>query len=301
MTTEKLKIVFVLGTPRSGTHLLASTIKQNTNCQYFGELNSFWNKYIKGVSDYSSSNRLDRPTIEKIRRDFFHRYVKNTDHTFVLEKTPANSLRVDFLNEVFPEAKFIHIIRDGRDVAVSIQKKSFGDNRKITQHENRKESVGESISTIKNAARKIFKGGKAFQYLFRNFSKIVQQILVSFGLKKQFHWGLRYPGWKVYYKELNEIESAAMQWQVSVLNIKNNLTEIDPERRLEVYYEDIIQTPNEMLQKVFSFINYEEIRKHYNYDIKTTLNHPYAELSQNELQRLNTRIGYTLKCLGYID
>ncbi|CAN5750581.1 hypothetical protein BH24CHL8_BH24CHL8_07900 [soil metagenome] len=35
------------------------------------------------------------------------------------EKTPTNSLLVPFLARAFPDAQFIHIIRDGRDVAVS--------------------------------------------------------------------------------------------------------------------------------------------------------------------------------------
>jgi hypothetical protein len=35
------------------------------------------------------------------------------------EKTPTNSLLVPFLDRAFPEAQFIHIVRDGRDVSVS--------------------------------------------------------------------------------------------------------------------------------------------------------------------------------------
>ncbi|MBA2275669.1 MAG: sulfotransferase [Chloroflexi bacterium] len=35
------------------------------------------------------------------------------------EKTPTNSLLLPFLDRTFPDAQFIHIVRDGRDVAVS--------------------------------------------------------------------------------------------------------------------------------------------------------------------------------------
>jgi hypothetical protein len=38
----------------------------------------------------------------------------------IVEKSPRNALRVPFLRAVFPEAKFIHVLRDGRDVACSL-------------------------------------------------------------------------------------------------------------------------------------------------------------------------------------
>ena len=38
----------------------------------------------------------------------------------VLEKTPSNALRVDLVDRLVPEARFVHIIRDPRDVVASI-------------------------------------------------------------------------------------------------------------------------------------------------------------------------------------
>ena len=40
-------------------------------------------------------------------------------------------MRLDLVSKVFPKSKFIHIIRDGRDVAVS-KEEIFGDIRKIS-------------------------------------------------------------------------------------------------------------------------------------------------------------------------
>ena len=37
-----------------------------------------------------------------------------------VNKNPRNSLRIGFLNEIFPDAIFLHLIRDGRAVANSI-------------------------------------------------------------------------------------------------------------------------------------------------------------------------------------
>lgn len=41
------------------------------------------------------------------------------------EKTPTNSLLIPFLDRAFPDAQFIHIVRDGRDASVSLRSKPW--------------------------------------------------------------------------------------------------------------------------------------------------------------------------------
>ncbi|MBN2430535.1 MAG: sulfotransferase [Acidobacteria bacterium] len=42
-------------------------------------------------------------------------------HTFLVEKSPNHLFDVPFIQEVFPDARFIHVLRDGRDVSVSVR------------------------------------------------------------------------------------------------------------------------------------------------------------------------------------
>lgn len=44
------------------------------------------------------------------------------------DKTPGYLRHLDVLAELFPEAKYIHVIRDGRDVALSLMSRHFGAN-----------------------------------------------------------------------------------------------------------------------------------------------------------------------------
>lgn len=48
---------------------------------------------------------------------------------FLVEKTPPHLLAMPMISEVFPHARFIHVIRDGRDVAVSLRAAARGWNR----------------------------------------------------------------------------------------------------------------------------------------------------------------------------
>ena len=45
------------------------------------------------------------------------------------EKTPHNVERMQAIRDILPEAHFIHIIRDGRDMALSLRDKWFAPSR----------------------------------------------------------------------------------------------------------------------------------------------------------------------------
>src|SRR5262249_16228883 len=57
------------------------------------------------------------PRVREFIRDFVRR--RGLGHEVVVEKTVSNALRVPFVRAVFPDARFIHLIRDGRAVSES--------------------------------------------------------------------------------------------------------------------------------------------------------------------------------------
>lgn len=57
----------------------------------------------------------------KFVNDLFMHAAKKNGATMWCEKTPSNLLHIDFLYELFPDAKFIHIKRDPRGVIQSMQ------------------------------------------------------------------------------------------------------------------------------------------------------------------------------------
>jgi hypothetical protein len=44
----------------------------------------------------------------------------------VAERTPLHAFHLELINEIYPDAQFVHIIRDGRDVARSIAAQDWG-------------------------------------------------------------------------------------------------------------------------------------------------------------------------------
>ena len=57
----------------------------------------------------------------------FERWAGDDDISCIGEKTPEHALHLEGLCEVFPDAKIVHVIRDGRDEAVSV----FDYNRRV--------------------------------------------------------------------------------------------------------------------------------------------------------------------------
>ncbi|PAV27036.1 hypothetical protein CF392_02550 [Tamilnaduibacter salinus] len=153
-TTEKL---FVLGAPRSGTTFLSSLLRETR----FGEPieSHFITKYgaklaqYGDISDFSNFRRLirdvfaERPVqqwqLDFQPREIFERmgpprsYPALVDTLMLMregregktawgDKTPHYLGNVGQLVELFPDAQFIYIVRDGRDVALSLLEKPWG-------------------------------------------------------------------------------------------------------------------------------------------------------------------------------
>lgn len=62
---------------------------------------------------------------DAIRR-LYAAYAASEGKTRYGDKTPRYCLEVPALATLFPEARFVHVIRDGRDVALSVKEVSFG-------------------------------------------------------------------------------------------------------------------------------------------------------------------------------
>jgi hypothetical protein len=82
-----------------------------------------------GVDRAEISARLNgegKAPLAEVFRAAFDAYTDARGKTIWGEKTPTNVLYMDLIADMFPDARFIHMIRDGREVAASLAEMPWG-------------------------------------------------------------------------------------------------------------------------------------------------------------------------------
>jgi hypothetical protein len=117
--------VFAVGAPRSGTTFLGECLSALPEISYYYEP-----VITKAAVRLVYTGEWSEKKAARIYRSVYRwlmRYQLEPDLTFC-EKTPGNCFIMPFLHRTFPGARFIHIVRDGRDSAISLAAKPWYQN-----------------------------------------------------------------------------------------------------------------------------------------------------------------------------
>jgi len=114
------RFVFVLGSPRSGTTFLAGAIGSLPGFVDLGEVPPL-KAAVPELVD------LPQPrAAERLRKTLgLARRVGLVGSVRPVEQTPEMAFLVDAAARAYPEARFVHAVRDGRDVVCSLLQKSW--------------------------------------------------------------------------------------------------------------------------------------------------------------------------------
>ena len=145
MNAEIYKPIFIIGSQRSGTSIFFRKMCQHPDLAYFtytskkfprsvlltrmispfrhnhdpSEGSKIWGKFASGDDD-----SLDRSDVNPRARRYFSKAIttqlKVMKKPRFMSKHPRNSVRMTYFHEIFPDAVFIHIVRDGRAVSRSL-------------------------------------------------------------------------------------------------------------------------------------------------------------------------------------
>lgn len=155
--TERSVFPFLLGCPRSGTTLLRVIMDSHPEMavppeshfiaklgharkRYEGRGAEGWDRLADDLvgrswfehwrfSEDEVRNCVTDPAVDSypnaVRR-LYSEYARRRDKPHYADKTPKYTLDIPILADLFGEARFVHIIRDGRDVALSLMEKPWG-------------------------------------------------------------------------------------------------------------------------------------------------------------------------------
>ncbi len=233
--------VIIIGAARSGTNMLRDLLTQHPCMSTWpcDEINYLWR--IGNASfptDELGVQHATPRTIAYIRQKF-SRLAKQCSTQWVIEKTCANSLRVDYVQSIVPEAKFVFLVRDGIDVVASAVK--------------RWQAPLDLSYVLKKA------GYVPWQdipyYAVRYLSHRLRRRLNT---QRQLPtWGPCFEGMQESMHYLSIEEVCALQWQRSVICANRSLSTLPSKQVLFVRYEAFTQNPCDELARVLEFIKAE--------------------------------------------
>ncbi|CAA9359535.1 MAG: hypothetical protein AVDCRST_MAG93-7572, partial [uncultured Chloroflexia bacterium] len=126
--------IFIIGSPRSGTTILAQALAKHSELWFSLESNILHTLFGNGEVDKALERAIKRPqrtwlVQEGVDRDEFlgflglginALYTNRSQGRRWIDKTPIYTLMADVLAAMFPDAFFVHILRDGRRVVQSM-------------------------------------------------------------------------------------------------------------------------------------------------------------------------------------
>lgn len=234
--------VIIIGAPRSGTNVLRDLLCRvesagTWNCD---EINYIWRHGNVRHPDDEFTASMARPGVrEYIRRKFVQLAAKKR-LDYVVEKTCANSLRVAFVNAVIPNARFIFIVRDGRDAAWS-----------AVQRWRAPLDLAYILRKLRYVPATDLPYYGALQIYNRCYRLVASERRVAF-------WGPKFAGMAEALAERDLYSVCALQWQRCVNLAARDLSIIDEARVHRLRYEDLVATPGDVLRGVAQFLGCDE-------------------------------------------
>lgn len=161
----------------------------------------------------------------------------------LLEKTPSNALRLDFVDEIFPDCKVVHIIRHGFDSVPSIEHywnqashglKNIDPNR-----------LGQRLREIRL---------RQVPHYAREFMLRVMPLPRGQRLKGNL-WGPRIPGLEALVEQMDLFEVCCLQWRMCVELACHQGRRLPTDRYMEIRLEDMSR---ETVTRVLDFCGLED-------------------------------------------
>ena len=257
------KPIFIVGSPRSGTTFLGNCIGLLPEISYHFEPVA-----TKAATRYVYSNQWSQKQATQFFRTTYAwlmRIHMDADLRFA-EKTPQISFILPFLAQVFPDAKFVHIIRDGRDVALSLAEKPW----------HRSE---EKNSMIRDPDG----------YLCGPWARF----WVETDRAEEF-------------EHTNNLHRCVWIWRRHIEEILKASATFPPEQYHVLKYEDLIRAPIPEAQKLLSFLEISDRESCNFFetavanDVRSdSIGRWQTSLSESQLLQIKTEAGNLMNQLGY--
>jgi hypothetical protein len=266
------KPIFIIGAPRSGTSLLYSILNASSRLAHWpGEAHEVWEADHHPALREWDSNVLGATdatdeVAARIRREFF---LVTGRRRRLIEKSPRNALRVEFVDAIFPDARYVYLTRDGRD----------------------------NVNSLINAWR---------TPRYRTYELPEPHSIP--GVDPRWWKFILYPGWRSDAGGPLEVV-CARQWVEANDRALDASKQVGLDRWVEVRYEDLVDRPHDEIGRLVEFLGlpYEkELKERADRAETTPINvvtpperGKWRRENPQEIAAITSLIEPTMRALGY--
>ncbi len=279
--------IIIIGAPRSGTNMLRDVLCEFNDVGTWpcDEINYIWRHgNIKETTDEFDAGYV-RPEVKRFIRKEFDKFAKKEKLDFLVEKTCANSLRVPFVEEIVPEAKYIFIVRDGVDAVGS-----------ATLRWKAKLDIPYILKKVRYVPITDLP-----YYAIRYLSSRVYRLFSKEG--RLSFWGPKFKGLDQALTQHSLVEVCALQWQRCVDLSEEAFLKIPEDRVIRVSYEAFVSQPVKELTRILHELNIEHdessVKRAVSGVTDRSIGKGRKALNEQQLTEVEKLVAPTLERYGY--
>lgn len=223
---SKLKPPIILfGNTRSGTTIVQKVMSVHPDIVGWYEPGAVWLYADPGrIHDEFDESDATGKVKQYIRKQFL-KYQEQNGNCVVLEKTPQNILRIQYVRAIFPEATYLFIVRNPFSFISSVE---FKWQRTVT---------GKGIVRRLKSTPFLQLHHYVGRYLVQQYYKRILR------RKYLLIWGPRYKGIQADLKTQDMLTVIARQWAICSKKAEKDLALFEDGEVLRLRYEDFVEDP----------------------------------------------------------
>jgi hypothetical protein len=232
MSSELKPPIILLGNTRSGTTIVQQVMATHPDIAGWYEPRTLWLYANPGRrhDEFDESDATDK--VKRYVRAQFLRFQQQNGNRIILEKTPANILKIPYVRAIFPEATFLFMVRNPFSFISSVEMKW---QRTLSGKGIRRRLQWTPITQLHHYAGRLIMQQVEKRILRRKYMSL---------------WGPRYKGIEQDLKTHDLLTVIARQWSVCSQKAEKDLASFDPSQILRLKYEDFVNDPISDLERI---------------------------------------------------
>jgi hypothetical protein len=279
--------LIIIGAARSGTNMLRDLL---SSLEPFAtwpcdEIQYVWRYGNRGFETDEFTPEMASEKAKSFIRQQFAKFARQNPGKTIIEKTCANTLRCEFVQRVLPNAKFVHIIRDGRDVAASASIRW---------------NAGLDLGYLMKKARYVPVGDVPY-YASRYLGTHVYRL--TSGKKRLSTWGPKFAGMQEAFANNELPVGCAIQWKACVSKAIEQLARLDQSNVMTIRYEQATADPVNTLSGICEFVGVDvgegAIESLTSRVSTKSVGKWKGQLTDSQVEAIDEKVGDLLSELGY--